>query len=192
MYDNLYDNLCCNLYILLCFLFLLLFAPNKFVGGIENKRSKAEAAIIKVFESITGTKFPTVHPHWLKWDNTILELDGFNGTIAIEFSGPLHTKWTPTFERYEDYFTRIKRDKIKQILCKKNNIPLIIVDYTLPPVYHYDYVKSRLYDIGMYNHPPVYIPKQIAEVYRNYRLESELKLSMEAIDEEYNKLFLTN
>jgi hypothetical protein len=123
----------------------------------KHPRTKSEASIIKYFEEITGHKFPTVVPKWLAWKGKHLELDGYNDKlkIAVEFSGPLHTKWYPDKEPYDKYFTRIVRDIVKKKLCKRKGVKLIVIDVTLPPQHWRDYIKSRLYDIGYLKDRPV-------------------------------------
>lgn len=143
-------------------------------------RSRSEAEVIRYLEEITGDKFPTAYPNWLVWRGKTLELDGFNGKIALEFSGPLHTKWNPRMESYVEYFERVVRDVVKIRLCKKHKIPLIVVDASLPSRHWRNYLLSRLYDIGFIkDKPPEYINEQVAEPFRNPQLEEELGLAEE-------------
>jgi len=136
-------------------------------------RSKSEAAVIRHIEQLTRKPFPTVVPAWLGY-----ELDGYNAElgIAVEFSGPLHTAWTPTREPYQDYFTRVMRDRLKLKVCAENNVKLIVVDASLPRDHWRNYVASRLYDFGLAPKPFGYIEPQVAEPYRNPHLEAELGL----------------
>lgn len=142
-------------------------------------RSKSEAVVIKYLEDITGDKFPTVNPGWLVWKGKTLELDGFNGKIALEFSGPLHTKWFPMQESYDRYFDRIVKDVVKIQMCKRHKIPLIVMDFSLPSRHWRNYLLSRLYDIGAGSKPVVYIDAQVPAVYRNPQLEAEMNLTGE-------------
>lgn len=146
----------------------------------KHPRSRSEAEVIRYLEEITGDKFPTVYPNWLVWRGKTLELDGFNGKIALEFSGPLHTKWNPQFESYIEYFERVVRDVVKLRLCKKHKIPLIVVDASLPSRHWRTYLLSRLFDIGVVKEKPIpYIEEQVAEPFRNPQLEEELGLGGE-------------
>lgn len=159
------------------------------VGGADHMkdlekspRSKSEATIIKYFEELCGDKFPTVVPDWLVWKGKKLELDGYNKKlkIAVEFSGPLHTKWYPEKEPYKKYFTRVVRDIVKKKLCKRRGVRLITVDVSLPPIHWRNYIASRLYDIGFIRDKPVeYIDEQTAVAYRNEQLEDEMGLAAE-------------
>ena len=152
-------------------------------------RSKSEAEVIKHLEDITGKKFPTVYPDWLVWKGKRLELDGYNDElkIAIEFSGPLHTKWSPNTEPYDKYFGRIVRDTVKRRLCKRHGVHLIIIDMTLPRHHWRNYLLSRLYDISLQqagtghvrDKPSGYIPAQKAKPFRNPQLELEMGLDAE-------------
>lgn len=140
-----------------------------------NPRSKSEATVIRHLEQLTGKPFPTVIPSWLGY-----ELDGYNEElgIALEFSGPLHTKWTPTFESYEKYFERVRRDRYKLEKCAEHGVKLIVVDMSLPQRHWRDYVASRLYDYGVRARPLNYIDVQTAIPFRNEQIERELGLRM--------------
>jgi hypothetical protein len=123
-----------------------------------------------------------VNPEWLKWKGRSLELDGYNAPmrLALEFSGPLHTKWTPSVEPYLSYFDRIVRDVVKRRMCAKRGVNLIVLDFTLPRAHWRDYFLSRLYDLKYITERPVnYIAEQIAEPFRNPQLEAELGLAAE-------------
>lgn len=148
----------------------------------KHPRSKSEAEVVRYLEEITGQKFPTVYPKWLVWKGSTLELDGFSEklNIALEFSGPLHTKWYPQKESYMDYFDRVVKDVVKKRLCKRHGVHLMVVDASLPSKHWRDYVKSRLYDYGFLTDQPIpYINEQIAEPYRNEQQEEELGLEVE-------------
>ncbi len=145
-------------------------------------RSKSEAGIIKVLEDIIGDDFPTVNSGWLVWKGKQLELDGYNEKrkLALEFSGPLHTKWFPEKEQYAEYFARIVRDVVKKRLCKKHGVGLIVVDSSLPKQHWSTYIRSRLYDLGFIEDKPSnYIEEQIAPVFRNQHIEAELGIECE-------------
>lgn len=143
-------------------------------------RTKSEAGVIKILEEITNEKFPTVNPDWLLWHGSKLELDGYSEKlkIALEFSGPLHTKWYPGKETYAKYFDRVMKDRIKKQLCEKNKVKLIVVDMSLPRVHWRNYLLSRLYDIGYIKDKPImYILEQTTKPFRNKQLEKELGLN---------------
>ncbi len=145
-------------------------------------RSKAEAGAVKELESILGVSCPTVNPDWLVWKGKTLELDGYCHTkdgkkVALEFSGPLHTKWSPHKEPYEQYFARIVKDIVKRKMCKRHGVVLIVIDMTLPRYHFNAYIKSRLYDAGLLqDEPRNYIAYQKAKPFRNKQLEKELNL----------------
>jgi hypothetical protein len=165
----------------------------------KSPRSKSEAGVIAEAESLLGVKFPTVYPCWLMWKSRTLELDGYNENtaIAIEFSGPLHTKWDRN-ETYLEYYERIVRDIVKIRLCRKNKVDLIVVDASLPREHWRHYLLSRFADIythrqktsstanklleetlnraAMTKDSPSYIREQRVPVYRNKKLEKQLNL----------------
>ncbi len=127
-------------------------------------RSRTEAEIIKVAEEILNCQMPTVNPAWLVWQGRTLELDGYCEAekVALEFSGPQHTKWFPGKESYETYLTRVHKDKFKRKECAKKGICLIVVDMRLPHQHWRNYILSRLYDCYplKWHRPINYILKQ--------------------------------
>jgi|SRR5579875_517213 len=83
-----------------------------------------------------GHKFTKVRPEWLKNPKTgkNLELDGYNEELklAIEYNGMQHYIWPNNFHKtYEQFLEQQERDKIKEKLCKLNNVHLIIIPYTV-------------------------------------------------------------
>jgi hypothetical protein len=153
-------------------------------GGIKvgAGQSKSEAFAISELSRLTGAKFPTVNPSWLNWRNPFtkkssrLELDGYNEKlgIALEFSGPLHTKWFPETESYRDYLTRVLKDQAKKEICEKRGVCLIVLDMSLPKRHYRDYFASRLYDCGKGPRADNYIVEQVAEPYRNEQMDAQL------------------
>ncbi len=150
-----------------------LIRTQQIIGAYENitkdltksPRTKSEQRVIEIFEKHTGKKFPTVCPKWLVYKGKQLELDGYceELAIAVEFSGPLHTKWYPNKESRKRYLERIKRDEAKISICKKNGVKLFVIDMRIPTHQLHQYIKSRLYDIGILPMPPNYIPEMLFE-----------------------------
>jgi hypothetical protein len=140
--------------------------------------TKSETFAVQELERLTSKKFPTAHPKWLRWRNpftgatSTLELDGYNKDIALEFSGPLHTKWHPAAETYKSYYTRILKDMAKKELCKAHGVCLIVLDMSLPRRHYRDYFASRLFDCGKGLRPDNYIAEQVATPFRNPHLEN--------------------
>lgn len=151
---------------------------NKIKDLAAHPRSKSEAAVIRIAEQLIGCPMPTVNPHWLTYEGKTLELDGYceSKRIALEFSGPLHTKWYPRKETYKQYHTRVIKDQIKIQKCKENNVCLIVIDMRLPVQHWRPYIQSRLHDFdpSTYFMPANYINEQNVEPYRNPELEKEL------------------
>jgi hypothetical protein len=149
---------------------------------VTNPRTKSEARAIHILKEITGLQFPTVNPSWLVWRGNPRELDGYNeqAKLALEFSGPLHTKWYPGVEPYEKYFARIVTDIAKRKLCARHNVDLIVIDMSLPQIHWKNYMLSRLYDFGRIPQKPYsYIDVQVAKPYRNKHIENDLGLRAE-------------
>ena len=148
----------------------------------EAPRSHSEDLIITLLEKLTGEKFPTVNPEWLVWNGATLELDGYcrEKKLALEYQGPLHTKFFAKQESYTSYFNRVVKDVVKRRLCKKHKVYLIVVDQSLPRHLWNDYLRSRLFDAGFFTDRPArYIDKQIISPYRCEQVESELGLQYE-------------
>jgi hypothetical protein len=143
-------------------------------------RSKSEAAVIKIAEELLGCKLPTINPAWLLWEGKQLELDGYcaEDKIALEFSGPQHTKWYPEKESYIKYYQRITKDIVKRKLCKKRGVNLIVIDMTLPRTAWRDYLRARLHDWkpDVYEKPANYLVAQKAAPFRNEQIEREMRL----------------
>jgi hypothetical protein len=143
--------------------------------------SKSEKMATKLLEDILRVPFKTQRPAWLVWHGRRLELDAYNEKlgVALEFSGPLHTKWFPAQEEYIKYYQRIVKDRAKRKLCKQRGVKLIVLDMSLPRTHWRDYLRSRLYDYGLVAQPSKYIEAQKARPYRNKPLERELGLGGE-------------
>lgn len=74
-----------------------------------------------------------------------LELDCYNPQvgIAVEYQGEQHYRFPNGFHKTrEEFEDQVARDVIKEHLCKKNNILLIKVPYTVP----LDVIPSYIYD----------------------------------------------
>jgi hypothetical protein len=171
-------------------------SQQQFAGGKERKnatqgdvvkdltkspRSKSEAVAVDICEKIIGCKMPSINPAWLVWGGKTLELDGYcaSKNIALEFSGPLHTKWMPNGESYVSYYQRIVKDIVKRKLCKRRGVLLIVIDMSLPREHWSDYIKSRLYDYNekLYAKPHNYILIQKYKPFRNKTIEREMMLN---------------
>lgn len=147
---------------------------SRITGGHQQPtRTKSEARVIETFERILGYELPTAHPEWLVRHGKRLELDGYNEKekLAVEFSGPLHTRFIKT-ESYPAYYERLCKDVLKKIMCKRRGVDLIVID-----MFHLcdnleGYIRSRLSDIGRVERPYDYIPEIHIEPYRSPALEN--------------------
>jgi len=102
----------------------------------EPKESKGERMSRAAAKKIFGVDFIKIRPDILKNNvtNHNLELDLYNEELklAIEYSGRQHYKYVPFFHKnYEDFLNQKYRDEIKKMLCKKNDIMLIEIPYTV-------------------------------------------------------------
>lgn len=170
--------------VLICLVYAWrLSSVRQFIGGaierknlVQHPRTKSEQFVVDIFEKITGKSFPTVYLPWLKWKGRKMELDGYNDELklAVEFSGPLHTKFYSDKETYAKYKERIDKDREKLRLCKKHGVHLIVIDMSIPQRHMYSYVHSRLWDLGIAKEKPWnYMPEMIAEPYENPQMEEK-------------------
>lgn len=105
-----------------------------------------------LIEYITGVSFVSVRPEWLKNPMTgrNLELDCYNDelSIALEYNGKQHYKYTPRFHKStEEFELQVYRDILKKKLCNKNGVDLIIVPYTVQKEEICSYILRKLYRI---------------------------------------------
>jgi len=113
--------------------------------------SKFENMVRKEVEIITGYKFPTLLPDWLKSvRGKVMEFDGYNEELhlAFEVQGPQHTLFDKKYHKnYETYFKTLQNDKEKRALCEQYGVGLIIIDYKVPKHLIHNYIISRIYDL---------------------------------------------
>jgi hypothetical protein len=90
---------------------------------------KNQIECLQILTEITGKEFRQLRPKFLNR----LELDCYNEELklALEYNGKQHYKYNPFFHRNnkENLIKQQERDKLKQELCDKNGIYLIIVPY---------------------------------------------------------------
>ena len=105
----------------------------------------------EIFESILSVSFAPAWPKWLKNSaGNIMELDGYNEDLklAFEYNGIQHYKYFPRYHRGVNTLERrVKDDRRKRYLCKKNNVKLIIIPYTIPYYGIELYISNRLKEV---------------------------------------------
>lgn len=147
-------------------LFELPFTPRKPVGLetpiFENRhfsvnsngtQSKGEQECKRSIEEIMQKPFTKHRPDFLKNEVTgkNLELDCYNDELklAIEYNGVQHYEYTPVFHKNKDSFYNTKyRDKMKETLCRKNGVTLIVVPYTVKLQDIKKYIQEKLYSVA--------------------------------------------
>lgn len=77
-----------------------------------------------------------IRPSFLRNPKTgkCLELDVYDqiSKTAVEYNGAQHYKYPNTFHKTEEEFNdQVYRDKLKKKLCKKENVSLIVVPYSV-------------------------------------------------------------
>ena len=117
------------------------------------KRSKGEAICCQVMEELTGKRFTTVRPPFLKnpETNRNLEIDCYNDElkIGVEYNGIQHYVY-PNFtgQSYEQFINQVRRDEYKIRACDEHGVYLITVPYTVPHDQIRDYLIDRLRPLG--------------------------------------------
>jgi hypothetical protein len=103
-------------------------------------QSKTENLCRQIIEEVTGKKFSSVRPDFLKHYKTgyNLELDGYNEELklAFEYNGIQHYKYRPDYFHKGGehlFIDQQERDKIKIQMCNKLGIKVIVIPY------QYDY-----------------------------------------------------
>ena len=97
-------------------------------------QGSSERICRKTFELIFDKDFSKRRPKWLVNPETSrkMELDGFCKELglAFEYNGKQHyEKIEKFFHKNQGYEKQVERDILKGILCKKNDVVLIIVPY---------------------------------------------------------------
>lgn len=103
----------------------------------ERTASKGENECRRVIQLLTGKSFVKVRPQWLlnPISGGFMELDMYCDSmkLAIEYNGQQHYSYSEFMHnKNKDKFALQKyKDYVKRDLCKKNNIYLIEVPYTI-------------------------------------------------------------
>lgn len=113
---------------------------------------KSESYCRIILSTLTGYKFVSIRPNWLKnpYTGKNLELDCYNDDLrlALEYNGKQHYEHVKSFHRsIDDFEMQIYRDNVKKALCKYNNVILIIVPYTISRYSLCSYILNKLYMI---------------------------------------------
>ncbi len=97
-----------------------------------------------ILEKLFGREFPKSYPKWLtSKSHTQLELDGYNDQlkIGLEYQGQLHFNNIDHFYNTDEEFqNRQETDRLKRKLCRKHNVKLLEIPYTID----YDKIESYI------------------------------------------------
>ena len=89
-----------------------------------------EFITLEACKFLFGTSFRKVRPKWLN----LMEIDVYSETLKFgcEYNGIQHYVFTKFYHKTREAFNkRVKNDKLKIKLCKKQNIKLLIIPYTV-------------------------------------------------------------
>ena len=120
--------------------------------------SKPEARCREIFEKLLRRPFPKVRPEWLVNPATKkrLELDGYCASIktrigtglAFEYDGRQHSQKVPYFHRKEgDFVNQVRRDFLKDRICKSKGIVLIRIPHTIRYDKLEEHITARLHTV---------------------------------------------
>ena len=112
-------------------------------------RSRGEQICCETMTNLYGKLFTTVRPSWLKnpETNRNLELDCYNDElqIAVEYNGIQHYKYPNPFHKMEeDFVKQVRRDLMKEQMCRDQGIFLINVPYTIEPAEIPHFLEQQL------------------------------------------------
>lgn len=112
--------------------------------------SHAEKLACDVLRQHYKVKFEaSVWPEWLKTPETKrgLELDCYNEhlKIALEYDGPQHYVFPNRWHKTEkEFLNQVKRDRIKERLCRERGVWLIRVPYTVSKNKLREFILERI------------------------------------------------
>jgi len=96
------------------------------------QRRDSENFLRRELETLTGKKFPSIRPSWLRNPSTgcLLELDCYNSDlgVAFEYQGIQHYTAQDHFGGTDTLEKVKQRDSVKRDLCKQKGINLIEID----------------------------------------------------------------
>lgn len=128
-----------------------LFSKNNNIKNSLPKESRGEIECKRVLENIFNKPFNKSRPSFLNNEVTggsyNLEIDCYNHELrlGVEYDGAQHYKYNPYFHKNKEAFYNQKyRDKLKEYMCKENNIVLIRVPYTVKVENIEDYLRKQL------------------------------------------------
>ena len=99
-------------------------------------QSKPEAKCRLIFETLFQAPFICCKPDFLRSleTNRNLELDGYNFdlSLAFEYNGKMHYEYCSYFHKNIECFQKqLNRDKYKLEVCRRLNIFVIVIPYTV-------------------------------------------------------------
>ncbi len=112
---------------------------------LECNMSLCERTCRKIFEHLFQKSFPKSRHLKNPETNKGIELDGYNKelNIAFEYNGAQHYKQVKYWQTEEEFEYRQKVDKIKEELCKQEEINLIVIPYTVKYEDLYTFVVDK-------------------------------------------------
>lgn len=146
---------------LLCICLLPYFTNYVLSFYTGDKRWKMQTLCSIIIQSLTGERFQSIRPSWLKNPLTgrNMEIDNYNESLSlgIEYNGKQHYVYTPHFHKdaycaYDGkvvpgtrhFELQVFRDEMKKSLCDSHGITLLIVPYTIKKEDLVSYILNKL------------------------------------------------
>lgn len=161
--DHIFENYTYHIFIMiLCILsMLVLFVCNtdKFKNVITTEKKirwKNEARVGELLKFIFPEhNFKKIRPDWLRNPKTgkNLEIDFYckKLNLAVEVDGKQHFRFNAFFHKDNpiNFIKQIQRDSFKKNQCKKFNVKLLSIPYTIDRYELYSYIVSKLIEMNL-------------------------------------------
>ena len=145
-----------------------------------------------VMSALFDCEFPKKRPKWLFNDrNKRMELDGFNEelNIAFEYHGVQHFKEGHFTKSSDQLSKRIEDDRKKEDLCRRNNVKLFVIPYTIAPEDFEKEIRSMSLAFGISSS---LVEKPTIDLSKAYIINSEYLNQLKSIVELKNGLLQSN
>ena len=123
---------------------------------VDMNPNSCENVMRHSLEALLGMPCPKVRPSFLRnpATNRCLELDAYCEQLKIgcEFQGIQHSQYpNPVHLNKAQFDAQVRRDHLKQALCKEHGVCLIYVPHTVAKDQMAEHLRNGLAEAGGYN-----------------------------------------